>query len=196
MLYEVGIAHAIRLPEEVTLLRSDSDQLIFDITNIRVNSYRPDDDPEAARTLIRDSILSALKEIDLKRHLSVGRAVESLDYSSWMTLAEAQHVEGVRHPVMRSMGEALANAVRSRAIDRLLELGAIKTEYRRVTPELLQTPQDEPGEDMVRYRATSFGSAIFDEGINRMGMLSPEVRRILEERFQQEHGDTSEPNED
>ncbi|MEA3323966.1 MAG: hypothetical protein U9Q37_02350 [Euryarchaeota archaeon] len=51
VLYEVGLAHAIRLPEEVILFRSDEDQLIFDITNVRVNSYDPDTDPSTARKL-------------------------------------------------------------------------------------------------------------------------------------------------
>ena len=32
VMYEVGIAHATRLPEEVILFRSDSDDLIFDIS--------------------------------------------------------------------------------------------------------------------------------------------------------------------
>ena len=68
VLYEVGLAHAIRLPEEVILFRSDEDQLIFDITNVRVNSYDPDADPSTARELVIDSITNALKEIDLKRH--------------------------------------------------------------------------------------------------------------------------------
>lgn len=196
VLYEVGIAHAVRLPVEVVLFRSDSDELLFDIANIRVNSYEPDENPEAARKLVRDSIASALQEVDLQRHLAVGRAVESLDYPSWLILAQAQDAQGINHPPTRTMGQALGNADRIRAIARLLDLGAIKTEYRRVTTELLQTTADEPGEAMLRYRATAFGSAIFMEGVNRIGMLSPDVLKLLEERFQQEHGGPSEQNKD
>ena len=192
VLYEVGIAHAIRLPEEVILFRSDRDELIFDITNIRVNSYEPDDNPEAAKKLVTDCIVSALKEVDLKRHLAVRRAVESLDFTSWIFLVEAQDAQGVNHPVMRTMGQALGNADRSRAIARLLDLGAIKTEYRRMTPESVTNAGDEPAEGMLRYRTTAFGSAIFDEGMKRMGMLSPGVVKILEERFQKEHSGRSE----
>lgn len=196
VLYEVGIAHAIRLPEEVILFRSDSDQLIFDIANIRVNSYEPDDNPEAAKKLVTDCIVSALKEIDLKRHLAVDRAVESLDFPSWIILAEAQHAEGVTHPVMRTMAQALGSADRSRAISRLLDLGAIKAEFLRLTPEFLQSTEDKPAEGMMRYRATAFGRGIFDESVNRMGMLSPEILKLLEERFQQEHSGRSEQNDD
>jgi len=37
VLYEVGIAHAVRLAEEVILFRSDNDPLLFDMANVRVN---------------------------------------------------------------------------------------------------------------------------------------------------------------
>ena len=43
VLYEVGIAQAVRLPTEILLFRSDSDPLLFDISNIRVNRYDPND---------------------------------------------------------------------------------------------------------------------------------------------------------
>jgi len=188
VLYEVGLAHAIRLPEEVILFRSDEDQLIFDITNVRVNSYDPDTDPSTARELVIDSITNALNEVDLKRHLSVRRAAESLDYPSWMVLAEAYDGGGVPHPVMRTMGQVLSNASRARAIERLLDLGALKTEYVRVTPELLQSAGGGPAENVFRYHTTSFGSAIFEEGTARM--LSPEIVSILEERFQNETKDS------
>jgi len=41
VLYEVGIGHAVRLPEEVVLLRSDDLRLDFDIAGVRVHSYDP-----------------------------------------------------------------------------------------------------------------------------------------------------------
>src|ERR1035438_1446336 len=58
--YEVGIAHAARLPEEVLLFRSDRDAISFDIANIRVNSYDPDDKPAEAQQLVAEAIASAL----------------------------------------------------------------------------------------------------------------------------------------
>ena len=188
VLYEVGLAHAIRLPEEVILFRSDEDHLIFDIANVRVNSYHPDTDPSTARELVIDSITDALKEVDLKRHLSVRRAAESLDYPSWIVLAEAQHGD-VTHPVMRTMRQALGNASRASAITRLLDLGALKTEYAQVTPELLQSAGDEPAETaLIRYHTTPFGSAIFKEGIARI--LPPAIISMLGERFQNETKDS------
>ena len=44
VMYEVGIAHACRLPEEVLLFRSDRDDLLFDVTNTSskpIRSRRP-----------------------------------------------------------------------------------------------------------------------------------------------------------
>ncbi len=35
VMYEIGIAQAIRLPEEVVLFRSDKDEILFDLANIR-----------------------------------------------------------------------------------------------------------------------------------------------------------------
>lgn len=186
VLYEVGLAHAIRLPEEVILFRSDEDQLIFDITNVRVNSYDPDTDPSTARDLVIDSITNALNEVDLKRHLSVRRAAESLDYPSWMVLAEAQH-GCVTHPVMRTMGQAISNASRARAIERLLDLGALKTEYLQVTHELLKSSGYKTTENFLGHHTTPFGNAIFEEGTARI--LSPEIVSMIfsmQERFQNE----------
>ena len=188
VLYEVGLAHAIRLPEEVILFRSDEDQLIFDITNVRVNLYHPDTDPSNARELVINSINDALKEVDLKRHLSVRRAAESLDYPSWMVLAKAQHGY-VTHPVMRTTGQVIANTSRVRAIERLLDLGALKTEYVQVMPKILQSAGYDPAETaLIRYYTTPFGSAIFEEGTARM--LSPEIASILKEHFQNETKDS------
>src|ERR1035437_373147 len=42
VMYEVGIAHAVRMPSEVVLFRSDNHELNFDVTNVRVNYYEPD----------------------------------------------------------------------------------------------------------------------------------------------------------
>jgi hypothetical protein len=104
-----------------------------------------------------------------------------------MVLAEAQH-GGVTHPVMRTMRQAIGNASRARAIERLLDLGALKTEYLQVTPELLKSAGDKLAENMFRYHTTPFGSAIFEEGTARI--LSPEIVSILKEHFQNETKDS------
>jgi hypothetical protein len=74
VMYEVGLAHATRLPEEVILFRSDNDELLFDVANVRINSYDPDDDPETVVRLVGGAILEAIKEVDLKKNLAVKAA--------------------------------------------------------------------------------------------------------------------------
>jgi hypothetical protein len=103
VLYEVGLAHATRLPEEVALLRSDSKELLFDVMNVRVLEYDPDQNPEAARSIVADAIVQSLRELDLKKSLTVRRAAESLDVHSWFLLLEAASVGVIHHPPVKTM---------------------------------------------------------------------------------------------
>jgi hypothetical protein len=184
VMYEVGIAHAVRLPEEVLLFRSDSDPLLFDVANVRVNTYSPDERPDEARAFISDSIIAALRELDLRRSLAVGKAAESLDFPSWWLLAEAQSGKGIAHPEMKTMGQALGNASRAAAIQRLLELGAVRTSYLTLTPEKYERIKDSSTADILTYECTEFGQAVFAEGIRRMGIQSPDMMAVLEKEFQ------------
>ena len=172
VMYEVGLAHAIRLPEEVILFRSDNEELLFDIANVRVNSYNPDGDPDSARRKVGTTIVEAIKEIDLKKNLLVKAAAESLDYTCWDILLSAAAKGGIYPPQMKTMGQALANARHISAISRLLELGALRTNYLRITPELLADPNDQPGEKMLKYELTQFGNVLLEHIASEMGMLS------------------------
>ena len=180
VLYEVGLAHATRLPEEVALLRSDDKELLFDVMNVRVLEYDPDGAPEAAQNLVADAILRSLRELDLRRSLSVRRAAESLDVHSWFLLLEAQTVEMIHHPRVNTMGEVLGGAPRRQAIDRLLEIGGLRAEIVKVTPELLKGA-DRPLEELVGYKATEFGRAVAAYGVDRLGFHSPEIQCLLED---------------
>ena len=184
VMYEVGIAHAVRLPEEVLLFRSDSDPLLFDVANVRVNHYAPDEQPEEAKSLISDSIIAALRELDLRRHLAVRRAAESLDFPSWWLLVETQSGQGVTHPETRTMGQALGNASRVAAIGRLLEIGAIRTSYLALTPEKFAELKDSRDVPILTYECTEYGAAVFREGLRRMGISSPDMLAVLEKEFQ------------
>jgi hypothetical protein len=176
VMYEVGLAHAVRLPEEILMFRSDSDDLSFDIANIRVNHYDPDNNPEDAKKLVTESIISALRELDLKRHLAVRQAVDSLDHTTWWILSQAQAGQGIKHPTMRSMGDALGNTDQVRAIAKLLDIGAIKAEFPKITPEIIEGIGDFTFEDIISYRLTGFGKAIFFESTNRMNIQSKEMQ--------------------
>jgi len=182
--YEIGLAHATRLPEEVLLFRSDDFELAFDISNVRVHRYDPDGNPEEARKTVTETVISSLRELDLKRNLAVRRAAESLDYESWFVLAEAQQQGGVTPPPRRTMGQVLSAGARLDAIARLLDLGAIRTEFLRVTAETFATDLDVPAEQLVRYVATPFGSVLFDYVIEQMGVTDPELRDKLQRMAQ------------
>ncbi len=180
VMYEVGIAHAVRLPEEVLLFRSDTDPLLFDLAHVRANTYSPEEKPEEAKKLVSDCMDVALRELDLRRHMAVRKAAEALDYPSWWLLAEGQSGKPLPHPEMKTMGQALGNASRAAAIKRLLELGAMRTSYLALTPEKYEELKDSTAQGIVSYECTDFGRAIFDEGIRRMGIQSPPMMAVLE----------------
>lgn len=171
VLYEVGIAHATRLPEEVALLRSDKEDLLFDVMNVRVLEYDPDGDPKAAENLVADAIEQSLKELDLRKSLTVRRVAETLDVYSWFLLIEAASTGVVHHKPVKTMREAFNDATRRRAIDRLLETGSLRAEIINATPELL----DKPIEESVAYHVTELGHAVAVYGRAKLGLGEPFV---------------------
>jgi len=184
VMYEVGIAHATRLPEEVLLFRSDKDPLLFDLSNVRVNEYAPDEKPEETRALITKSIVDALKELDLRRSLVVKQTAESLDYMSWEVLLAAAGTEPLVHPGMNTMGEALGNAPRMAAIQRLLELGVLQTTYLTLTAEIYSRVK-ETQHGLFAYKCTEFGRAVFRVAVERLGLRTPEMRAVLQKEREQ-----------
>jgi hypothetical protein len=186
VMYEVGLAQAARLPEEVILFRSDDDPLLFDTSTIRVNSYSPDNAAGEAQNEVSNALLGALREIDLRKHLTVQKAAEMLDIPSVYLLFESLNPQGVPHPVMKTMGNVLANSARAAAISRLLEMGALRTKYLNVTPKILAEIGDSSDEDIMKYECTEFGHALINETTKRLGVLSPDIRETLEKRFQED----------
>lgn len=158
VLYELGLAHAVRQPQEVLLFRSDDDALTFDLSNVRVNKYHPDLDVEAARKQVAGALQDALREIDLRNAFAVEQVARQLDFTAWMVLLEAS--DCVLHPVIRTMGETLTRGPSVEAISRLLELGALTTEWAAITPESFEALKDLPREALVKYRVTPLGQAV------------------------------------
>lgn len=185
VMYEIGLAHSVRLPEEVLIFRSDSDHLLFDVANVRVNSYDPDGDPDHARSQVTDAIIESLRELDQRRSLAVKSAAESLDFNGWWVLAMAAASGGVGHFQTRTMGQALGNAANNAAIVRLLEFGALETEYVKITPELV-SQLDTSAERLVRYKATAFGHAILKYAATEMVGTSPETQTLLSQILRQD----------
>ena len=179
VLYELGIAHAIRLPEEVLIFRSDNDSLLFDVSNVRVNLYDPDNHQKEALDRITGSVLSAIKERDLRRHLAVRRIADMLDVDSWSILGECQ-MGPVPYPTIRTMRDALSKQRRINAIHRLLEVGAIKAIFPKIDVASLGSKLDSPVEGMVEYRTTEFGTSVFRATLSQLGVDSLEVQKQLQ----------------
>ncbi len=135
VMYELGMAQSIRLAEEVIMFRSDSDRLLFDTSNIRVNKYDPDNDVSGAREKIDAAMMSGLNEVDLRKNLAVNKSIELLDEPSYFLLVETMS-EAITHPIINSIKTSVLNDSRVNSINKLLELGAIKTNYLYVTPEI------------------------------------------------------------
>ena len=172
VLYEVGIAHAVRLPEEVILFRSDSEKLLFDTSNVRVNSYDPDGNPDAAQTKVSEALFDSLKELELKRHLAVQRGLESLDFQTWSILGRTIDA-ALPHPIIRTYGETLASIPMHSAIHRLLDLGMIRPRFLELTPDVIKQINSIPTESLVSYVATEFGKAVYGMWSQWVG-LTPE----------------------
>lgn len=185
VMYEIGIAHSCRLPEEVLIFRSDEDALPFDVTNIRVNSYDPDGRPEEAKSSVSSAIKSAHRELDLRRHLATKAATRSLDLNAWRILDQAFTNGGVRpFPVQNPM-EALSNTARNGAITRLLQLGLLETDLETRSREFIRgnltidgVPKDE---DFFLYRVTPFGRTVREQLLAMLetSALAEAVGKIL-----------------
>jgi len=79
VMYELGIAHAIRLPEEVIIMRDDiSKSNTFDISHIRWNTFSPKE-TEKSITKIKELIKNAEREIDLTKDKLVTKVITLLD---------------------------------------------------------------------------------------------------------------------
>jgi hypothetical protein len=191
VMYEVGLAHAVRLPEEVLLFRSDNDPVLFDVANIRINKYDPDGNPLNARKQVTETILSVLREVELQKHMAVARAAAALDFSCWSVLTSTARGDPIQAPVVRTMGQALTAATTTNAISRLLDLGILTTEYTRVTPDKLAQIKDDPPEKLVYYQLTSFGEAVLDSIGDRIGFRSPEIQELMRQLDAEQSGKTS-----
>lgn len=79
VMYELGIAHATRLPEEVIIIRDqESKETPFDIKHIRWNTFFPASRKRSV-SLIKRLIKNAEKQVDVTKDLIVTRVMALLD---------------------------------------------------------------------------------------------------------------------
>jgi hypothetical protein len=178
VMYEVGIAHSVRLPEEVLLFRSDEDRLIFDIANVRVNKYAPDTQPKEAMAIIKDAIKASLEETELWKSLLVQQICQALDFTTYRLLTNVviSHETAFNHPKIKNAGDLMRNTRTLDAIRTCLEWGIIKTQYRVWTPEMICEANDIPEEELLRYILTPLGAAVWNAIVEKHRLDSPEVK--------------------
>jgi hypothetical protein len=179
VMYEVGLAHAVRLPEEVVLFRSDGAKLDFDISGVRVHSYNPDDNPAQAINFVGETIVDNLKALDARRRTSLRVIAARLTMPAFYVLLQALQSGGkIQHPEAQTFGQVLGSIQRSEAISLLLEVGALKTEFARISPELLERKEIDQT-PLLTYTVTPVGHALAGTLTDAMGASQPGLREYI-----------------
>lgn len=186
VMWELGIAHTMRMPDEVIVIRSDDDPTIFDLTQFRAFPYDPANISEARKTL-KMLMTDRLRSIDQVRSDYVRRCADSLDFVSWKVLLQTFVAGFYKPPVLVTMMDVIGNTATLPAIERLLEMGALTTSYLQCTPEILNESDtnDLALEQAMRYETTPLAEAILKQIGIRMGMESPEMQPIMDKLWQE-----------
>lgn len=144
VMYELGLAHASRLPEEVVVIRSDTDPLPFDVSQFRLKTYDASS-IDKTQDLLARILEDRLKEIELLKSEQVEKVYRQLDQYCvrWAIISKGQAFHCPPVFTGEYMGLQLA-------IARLLEMGLI----------VLDTNIDEKGQNLFEYRWTEFGKAV------------------------------------
>jgi len=151
VMYEVGLAHALREASEVLLIRGDRKELLFDVSHIRVHDYDLDD-VLASRRKIKEIIINLLSEIDVRKNLKLQMTIEKLDDKCLRLLRKEAKKEGfgtlalavLEKVILGEPGEDRLSREEVRdavvleqydegAVTRLLDLGIIRLDVHKKT---------------------------------------------------------------
>ena len=129
VMYELGIAHTIRYPEEILILRSDTEPLLFNVSNIRVNNYDRDKEEKSSEILAR--MLMHLKEnIDSTKSLILNKIISMLDEVTLGLLQSKAHLKFFSLKELEKAFHPQVIEIRS-SIRILLELGVLEVIFRK-----------------------------------------------------------------
>jgi hypothetical protein len=169
VMWEVGIAHTMRMPDEVLLVRSDGDESIFDLTQFRAFTYHPSNIDEAKAFLLRLA-KDRLKSTDQIMSDQVLRCVDALDPSAIELLINRIPATGDTFTVPLNM----LNIMR---FPRLFELGLIRTTS--ISAEVdAQTKQNQV---VSRLVITEFGKAVMRQLFTRLSIPREQLDKLLSE---------------
>lgn len=180
VMYEVGLAHSRRVPEEVLLFRSDSARLLFDVAHVRVHSYNPESDPSGSIEKVVTVGLEALREIDLQRHLTVKQASEALDDDALNALADIAQAAKYTMDSPGGPGGVIGRQLRLAQIRRLLDLGLIATTYTPTDAEAVERFAKKEKVDMAHYEATELGKVVLSNIASRLKPRDASVQQRLQ----------------
>jgi hypothetical protein len=146
-MWELGIAHTIRLPDEVLVFRSDDEASLFDLTQFRAFPYEPDDDPVEAKRRLVTLARDRLRSLDQSRSDYLRRCVESLDPGAVHAIMNIDLKEEYFMMPLNPQNQLMAI--------RLFDLGILKS---RVVP----SPNPPPGTVVLHTWAclTPFGKEV------------------------------------
>jgi len=129
VMYELGLAHAVRLPQEVIIVKSDHDIPLFDIEEKRAHEYNQNDIDRSV-SLISDLLREAQNRIERERAEIVRKTSAELDDSCLRIIDQFRDSsEGWHIPYDQTMESVLANMHSRFAVRRLLEFGVIRCDY-------------------------------------------------------------------
>lgn len=147
VMYELGIAHALRMPEEVIIVRSDKRRILFDINQVRVHHFNPDSIPDSTAAIV-ELIGNAIKEIDFTKDVTVERISKKLDYDCVYVMAMELEKDSFAPSSAQHGSYGHLNWTEARSIFRKLqELGIFETFFN-------------PRPKSVHYRWTPFGKIV------------------------------------
>ena len=107
VMWEVGIAHTMRLPDEVLMVRSDNDESIFDLTQFRAFQYDPSNVSQARR-LLKALGQDRLKSLDQSKSDYVRRCAEALTSVATKNLLFGVPHDGSRFQVEWTLGTSVS----------------------------------------------------------------------------------------
>jgi hypothetical protein len=182
VMWELGLVHVMRMPDEVLVVRSDNDPSIFDLTQFRAFQYDPTQ-IVASRQLLAALAQDRLRSVDQIASDYVKRCADSLDDHTVMVLGIACNNGWVMQPEGKTIAQALGAMPTRSAISRLLEMGALSTEYIKVTAEFLaRTDLDKATtEQLSRHCVTPLGLALMRHVATRMNLDNPELAPLFEQ---------------
>lgn len=125
VMYEVGLAHAVRQATEILLIRSDEEPINFDIAQINVHRYQRED-LASTRAQLSQLVIVALKQIEQEKSLKVQSARDQLDADAVRYLAEFAVHGPFTGPDPTNMGGVLLAISNRAALSRLQQLGVIR----------------------------------------------------------------------